>query len=178
MIRFFDIIFSFLGLAILSPILIIIWFIGFFENGSPIFVQRRMGINEKIFVIIKFRTMKKGTKSVATHLINTSNITSFGHLLRITKLDEIPQLYNVLKGEMSMVGPRPCLTNQKKLIRERKLRGVFQVKPGITGLAQISGITMRTPTLLAESETIMIQKLNIYYYFYYIIKTFFFIFKK
>ena len=77
-----------------------------------------------------------------------------------------------------MVGPRPCLKNQKKLIRERKLRGVFQVKPGITGLAQISGITMRTPTLLAESETIMIQKLNIYYYFYYIIKTFFFIFKK
>ena len=132
----------------------------------------------KGFVLIKFRTMKLNTKSEGTHLVDKSAITSFGYLLRITKLDELPQLWNVLKGDMSLVGPRPCLFNQKKLIMERKKRGVFKVKPGITGLAQIKNITMKHPTLLAKIDFQMIKQLNVFNYFYYILVTMILIFKK
>ena len=79
---------------------------------------------------------------------------------------------------MSFVGPRPCLLNQKKLIRERQKRGIFKVKPGITGLSQLSGITMETPTLLAKTDLKMVSKMNLFYYFYYILRTFLLIFKK
>ena len=178
MIRTFDFLLSFLGLIVLSPILILLWIIGLFENGSPLFKQYRVGYDQKLFLLIKFRTMRKETKSIATHLVNDSMITSFGYFLRRTKFDETPQLYNVLIGNMSLVGPRPCLSNQKKLIIERKKRGVFKVKPGITGFAQISEITMETPTLLAKTDLEMINKMNLYYYFYYIIKTIVIIFKK
>lgn len=171
MIRVFDFLFSFFGIIILLPILTIIFLIGLFESGSPLFRQERVGINQKIFLLIKFRTMKKNTQSVATHLVDHSMITTVGNFLRQTKLDEVPQLLNVLLGNMSLVGPRPCLTNQRKLIRERKKRGVFKVKPGITGLAQISGINMKTPTLLAKTDHKMIKEYNLYYYFYYIFKT-------
>ena len=160
MIRLFDLFFSFLGLIILSPILLLLWIIGLLENGSPFFTQKRVGYNEKIFLVIKFRTMKKNTKSVATHLVNQSMITKYGNFLRRTKLDELPQLFNVLKGEMSLVGPRPCLSNQTELINERKNRGVFKVRPGITGLAQLSGVTMETPRLLALTDKKMIEKIN------------------
>ncbi len=171
MIRLFDFLFSFLGLIILSPLLILLWIIGLFENGSPLFKQKRIGYDQKIFVIVKFRTMQKDTKFIATHLVNRSMITPFGFFLRRTKLDELPQLLNVLLGDMSFVGPRPCLVNQKKLITERKKRGIFKVKPGITGLAQISGITMKTPTLLAKIDLKMINQMGLFYYFYYILRT-------
>ena len=178
MTRLFDFIFAFLGLTILLPILILLWIIGMFENGSPLFTQQRVGYGQKSFLLIKFRSMQKNTKSVATHLVNSSKITPFGYFLRRTKLDETPQLLNVLIGDMSLVGPRPCLLNQKKLINERKKRGIFKVKPGITGLAQISGINMKTPTLLAKTDLKMINKINLYYYFYYILNTIFLILKK
>jgi O-antigen biosynthesis protein WbqP len=178
MIRFFDFLFSLLGLIILSPLLILLWIAGLFENGSPLYKQQRIGYNQKLFFLIKFRTMPMGTKSAATHLIDNSIVTTFGIFLRRTKFDEIPQLWNVLKGEMSLVGPRPCLLNQKKLINERKKRGVFQIKPGITGLSQIKGITMKHPTLLAKTDLEMIKQLNVFNYFYYIGATMLFIFKK
>ena len=171
MTRLFDFSFSFLGLIILSPLLILLWTIGFIENGSPLFRQERVGCNQKIFLLLKFRTMKKNTKSVATHLVNQSMITKYGNFLRRTKLDELPQLLNVIKGDMSLVGPRPCLSNQTVLINERENRGVFKVRPGITGLAQISGITMEKPELLANIDQKMINKSNLYNYFYYIFKT-------
>ncbi|MDA7733979.1 sugar transferase [Candidatus Pelagibacter sp.] len=171
MIRIFDIFFSIIGLILLLPILILLWFIGLADNGSPIFMQKRVGRNLKSFVLIKFRTMPIKTRSVGTHLIKNIKLTSFGYFLRRTKLDEIPQLFNVLLGDMSLVGPRPCLINQKKLINERKKRKVFKVKPGITGLAQISGITMKNPTLLSKIDLKMIKKMSIFYYFYYILKT-------
>ena len=178
MIRLFDFLFSFLGLIILSPLLTFLWIVGFLENGSPIFKQQRVGYKQKSFLLIKFRTMKRDTKSAATHLIDKSMITSFGQFLRRNKLDEIPQLLNVLTGDMSLVGPRPCLSIQKKLISERKKRGVFKVKPGITGLAQISGINMKTSSLLAKTDLKMIKKMNLYNYFYYIFQTILLILKK
>ena len=177
MIRIFDFLFSLIGLIFLSPLLVLIFLIGLFENGSPLFIQSRVGYNLKFFSLIKFRTMPIGVRSAGTHLIKDIKLTSFGNFLRRTKIDEIPQLLNVLKGDMSVVGPRPCLFNQRKLIGERKKRGAFKVRPGITGLAQISGINMKTPTLLAKTDQKMIKDMSLYNYFYYILKTIFKIIK-
>lgn len=171
MIRLLDIIFSFFFLIIFFPLLILIFFFGFLDNGFPIFVQKRVGLNLKNFTLIKFRTMRVGTLSAGTHLIDSSNITRLGYYLRKFKLDELPQLLNVLMGHMSLVGPRPCLPNQKRLIIERKKRGVYKVKPGITGLSQVCGINMSRPILLAKTDFRMIKQMNLYNYFYYIFKT-------
>ena len=173
MIRCFDFFFSLIGLIFLSPVIILIFFIGLFDSGSPLFIQSRVGYNLKSFSLIKFRTMPMGVRSAGTHLIKNIKLTSFGSFLRRTKLDEIPQLLNVLFGDMSLVGPRPCLLNQRRLISERKKRGVFEVRPGITGLAAINGIDMKTPTLLAKTDQKMIKNMNLYNYFYYIFKTIF-----
>ena len=173
MIRIFDFLFSLIGLIFLSPLIILIFFIGLFDSGSPLFIQSRVGYNLKSFSLIKFRTMPKGVRSAGKHLIKDIKLSSFGFFLRRTKIDEIPQLINVLFGDMSLVGPRPCLFNQKKLISERKKRGVFKVKPGITGLAAINGINMKTPTLLAKTDQKMIKDMSLYNYFYYIFKTIF-----
>ena len=115
--------------------------------------------------------MTVDTKSVATHLSNQSSITKFGGFLRKTKLDELPQLFNVLKGDMSLVGPRPNLYNQIELIEERDKRGVYNVTPGITGLAQINEIDMSTPKKLAEVDAEMIESLTVGGYFKYIFAT-------
>lgn len=171
MIRFFDVVFSLLGLVLGFPMLLLLTLIGFFDTGSPIFQQKRVGRHQQPFTLVKFRTMKKDTASVASHLASASSITPFGQFLRRTKLDELPQLWNVLKGEMSLVGPRPGLFNQEELTAERALRSVFDVRPGITGLAQLSNIDMSTPRLLAETDQQMIQELNVVNYFRYIIMT-------
>ena len=177
MIRFFDFLFSLIGLIFMFPLFILIFFIGLFHSGSPLFIQKRVGQKLKSFSLIKFRTMPIGTRSSGTHLIKNIKFTLFGSILRRTKLDEIPQLLNVLLGDMSLVGPRPCLFNQRKLISERKKRGAFKVRPGITGLAQVSGINMKTPTLLAKTDQKMIKNMSLYKYFYYIFKTIFKIIK-
>lgn len=171
MLRFFDILFSLFGLVLLFPLLVIVTAVGYFDTGSPIFTQKRIGRNKRIFTLIKFRTMSVGTDSVATHLASKSSITKFGAFLRKTKLDELPQLINVLTGEMSLVGPRPCLANQSELIDERDKRDVFQVRPGITGLAQINEIDMSTPLKLAKWDQMMIENMSCKNYFSYIIKT-------
>ena len=173
MIRCFDILSSLIGLIFLSPLLIFVFFIGLFENGSPLFIQKRVGQKLKSFSLIKFRTMPVGVRSAGTHLIKNIKLSFFGKFLRRTKIDEIPQLLNVLLGDMSLVGPRPCLFNQRKLISERKKRGIFKVRPGITGLAQISGISMKTPTMLSKTDQKMIKNMNLYNYFYFIFKTIF-----
>lgn len=115
--------------------------------------------------------MSINTQSVATHLVNKNAVTRFGGFLRKSKLDELPQLWNVLIGDMSLVGPRPNLPNQLELITGREKRGVYNVRPGITGLAQIQEIDMSTPRLLAEKDASMIQNLNLFNYFKIIIAT-------
>lgn len=171
MIRLFDIAFSMLGLVFGFPIFLIIYIVGLFDTGSPLFRQERVGRQQKPFTLVKFRTMGVNTASVASHLASSSSITRLGGFLRKTKLDELPQLWNVLKGEMSLVGPRPGLFNQSELTHERSMRGVFDVRPGITGLAQVSDIDMSTPQLLAETDQKMIQSLTVGHYFKYILMT-------
>jgi len=170
-IRVFDFIFSLLGLVFGSPALLVLTIIGLCDTGSPIFRQVRVGRNQQPFTLVKFRTMKVDTASVATHLASSASITRFGRFLRKTKLDELPQLWNVLRGEMSLVGPRPGLFNQEELTEERAKRGVFEVRPGITGLAQVNEIDMSTPALLAETDQKMIQSLTVANYFKYIFMT-------
>ena len=171
MIRFLDILFSFVGLLLLSPFILILWGIGFFDTGSPIFAQERVGKHKQPFQLYKFRSMHVNTQSVATHLANSSSITKYGSFLRKSKLDELPQLFNVFLGDMSLVGPRPNLFNQEELIAEREKRGVYNVVPGITGEAQIHKKDMSTPKLLAETDAVMTQNLTLKKYFYYIIVT-------
>lgn len=167
----FDFVFSLLGLVVGFPVLLVLTLIGLLDTGSPVFRQVRVGRHQQPFTLVKFRTMKVDTASVATHLASSASITRFGHFLRKTKLDELPQLWNVLKGEMSLVGPRPGLFNQEELTEERAKRGVFNVRPGITGLAQVSEIDMSTPALLAETDQKMIESLTLVDYFKYIFMT-------
>jgi O-antigen biosynthesis protein WbqP len=165
MMRLFDILLSVLGLIIGFPILLVLALIGLIDTGSPIFRQQRVGRHQTPFVLVKFRTMKPGAASVASHLADASAITPFGKFLRRTKLDELPQLWNVIKGDMSLVGPRPCLFSQTELIEERRSRGVLDARPGITGLAQINGIDMSMPKLLAETDQRMLAELTVPAYF-------------
>ena len=166
-----DIVFSATGLVVASPLLIGATAIGYLDTGSPLFIQERVGKDQKPFKLIKFRTMKVDTASVASHLADNSSITKLGKVLRKTKLDELPQLINVLKGEMSLVGPRPNLFNQSDLIEARDEMGVYNVLPGITGLAQLSGIDMSTPECLAKKDKEMIDTINLKNYFSYILNT-------
>jgi len=165
MIRTCDVIFSTCGLILLFPIFILITIICYLETKSPIFKQVRLGMNKKKFILYKFRSMRIETKSVSTHLVDSSSITKFGAILRKTKLDELPQLWNVFIGDMSLVGPRPGLANQKKLTYQRHKLNVFSVRPGITGLSQINKIDMSSPELLAQMDSKMIKSLNIRKYF-------------
>ena len=171
MTRIFDIFFSFVGIIFLLPILTFLFIVCYIDSRSPIYKQTRVGREMVPFTIFKFRTMYKNTNSVPTHLINPNSITRAGKIIRKLKLDELPQLFNVLNGDMSLVGPRPCLFVQEELIQERLSRGVFHVRPGITGLSQINGIDMSTPSQLAMEDEKMIINCNIMNYFKYILIT-------
>ena len=171
MTRLFDIFFALLGLLLLSPLLLLLCALTWRDNRSPLFRQQRVGRNQVPFVLVKFRTMRPDTALVATHLADASAITPFGRFLRRTKLDELPQLWNVIRGEMSLVGPRPCLFNQQELIVHRTALGVFSARPGITGLAQIQGIDMSTPELLAKTDAEMLASFTSRDYFRYIFLT-------
>ena len=172
-IEIYDIFFSSIILFFLSPLIFLIFIICFLESGNPIFIQKRLGKDQKPFHLIKFRTMKVNTPSIASHLINKRSITRFGRVMRLLKFDEIPQLINVIKGDMSLVGPRPCLLNQIELIEFREKYKIFKVQPGITGFSQINGIDMSNPKKLAEADFLMISKMNQKNYFKYLLLTFF-----
>ena len=173
MIRILDLALATVAIIFLLPIITLIYILIYFENRSPFLYQKRIGKGNSIFILIKFRTMTIGTKSCATHLVDPSKITKLGNILRKTKLDEIPQLFNVIKGDMSLVGPRPCLPSQKELIHLRNQYNLYDFLPGITGLAQIKRIDMSDPILLSETDYRMMSNLSIYKYFYYLIMTFF-----
>jgi O-antigen biosynthesis protein WbqP len=133
---------AFFLILFLLPIFIIIILFIFFEDGSPIFfTQKRVGINYTFFTIYKFRSMKNNTPNVATHLLPNPNqyLLKIGKFIRKNSLDELPNLINIMKGEMVFVGPRPALYNQNDLMEFRVATGVSKLKPGITGWAQING---------------------------------------
>lgn len=135
-------IFALFLLLILSPIFIIIFIIIYLEDGFPIFfTQKRVGINYTFFKIYKFRSMKKNTPNVATHLLENPDqyLLKIGKFIRKTSLDELPNLINIIKGDMNFVGPRPALYNQDDLMALRVYSGVSKLKPGITGWAQVNG---------------------------------------
>jgi len=169
--RTLDMAISVTGILLTLPVMLVIYLVSLIENGSPLFFQERVGRHRAGFILVKFRSMTVNTESVGTHLVDASAITWLGRLLRKTKLDELPQLFNVLLGQMSIVGPRPCLQNQTELIEERDKRGVYDVLPGITGLAQINDIDMSTPRKLARYDRLMKEKMSVGLYFSLIIST-------
>ena len=149
MIRFFDFIFSLIGLVLLSPIVIVLLIIGYFDTGSPVFCQERVGKNKQPFNLYKFRSMHIATQSVATHLVHQQSVTPFGSFLRKSKLDELPQLFNVLLGDMSFVGPRPDVEGYYDKL-EGENRKILELKPGITSEASLK--YYNEETLLASKE--------------------------
>ena len=148
--RLFDLTVSFLALVFLGwAILLLALWVRRDSPGPGIFAQPRVGRNKQVFTCYKLRTMRLDTVSAASHDTPVSAVTPLGRNLRRFKLDELPQLWNVLKGEMSFVGPRPCLPIQTVLVDAREKLGVYTLRPGITGLAQVQGIDMSDPVLLA-----------------------------
>ena len=159
---------------VLSPVMLLISFLVLVSSSGPILHwSSRVGQKNKIFKMPKFRTMRVGTPAVATDLLSDPGqwLTPIGSFLRKTSLDELPQLWNVLMGDMSLVGPRPNLFNQEDLIKAREALGVYSVRPGITGLAQIKDIDMSKPKLLAKTDAEMISTMSIANYFKYIFQT-------
>jgi len=152
--RTFDFLVSAVGLIVLMPVMLIIaWLVARSSPGGVLFVQTRVGKSEKPFQCYKFRTMAHGAPSAGSHEVAESWITPTGRRLRSAKLDELPQLINVLRGDMSLVGPRPCLPNQAEVIAARRARNVFAIRPGITGTAQLASIDMSTPEKLAGADS-------------------------
>ncbi len=149
--RSIDLLAAIIGLLVLSPILLVTWIIIKAQGDGPaFFVQARIGQNGRSFSCYKFRTMSVGTVQVATHEVSGGAVTPLGVRLRRWKVDELPQLWNVLTGKMSLIGPRPSLPSQKELVRRRRDAGVLGVRPGISGLAQVAGIDMSDPAHLVE----------------------------
>lgn len=147
------------GLIVTAPVIAIcVLLIRRNSPGPGIFSQVRVGRHGRHFTCYKLRTMGQDTPNVASHEASAAQVTSIGRILRRTKLDELPQLWNVLRGEMSLVGPRPCLPSQEVLVREREKRGVLTIRPGITGLAQVRGIDMSDPVRLAEVDAAYLRE--------------------
>ena len=171
MIRLVDFIAAFIGIVVLSPFILLIVIILFLEHRKPFFIQKRVGKNRVEFTLIKFRSMSPKAANLPTHEISADLITRTGKLIRATKLDELPQLWNVLKGEMSLVGPRPCLPTQEELINKRQALGVFKLRPGVTGPAQVKNIDMSTPKKLAQEDSQMVGNLTLFSYLKYVLMT-------
>jgi O-antigen biosynthesis protein WbqP len=151
--RAFDVLACGLFLLLAWPILLIVIIaIRLQSPGPAIFRQVRVGKGGRSFTCYKFRTMYSGTANLPTHEVQPSSVTALGERLRRFKVDELPQLCNVLIGDMSLVGPRPCLPSQGALVEARRQLGVLEVRPGITGLAQVNGVDMSDANRLAEID--------------------------
>ncbi len=156
--RGMDLLFAVAVIVLLWWALLIVW--ALVRVGSPgpgIFAQERVGLHGKIFTCYKFRTMQEGTIQAGTHEVSQASVTPIGRFLRGTKLDELPQIWNILKNDISLIGPRPGLPVQRQLFDERQAKGVFEVKPGISGLAQVNNIDMSDPARLASWDALYIS---------------------
>lgn len=157
-----DLLFAVTVTALLWWLMLLVWGAVKLDTPGPgIFAQQRLGRDQRLFICYKFRTMAVGTANVATHEAASTSVTGIGRFLRGTKLDELPQIWNIFRNEISLVGPRPCLPVQSALIEARQRRGVFSVTPGISGLAQVRGIDMSRPDELArcDQEYVALQSL-------------------
>ena len=165
--RIIDIIFSVLGLIILIPVFLIISIAIKVESKGPvIFKQKRIGKGKKYFTIYKFRTMRSDTpKDMPTHMLKNANgcITKVGNILRKTSLDELPQLVNILKGDMSIIGPRPALWNQDDLVEEREKYHANDIRPGLTGWAQVNGRDELEIPVKAKYDGEYIEKASLWF---------------
>jgi O-antigen biosynthesis protein WbqP len=171
----FNRLFALFVLVILSPFFLVVALLIFIEDGSPIlFKQKRVGINYTFFKIYKFRSMKKNTPNVATHLLTKPDqyLLKTGKFIRKTSLDELPNLLNIIKGEMVFVGPRPALYNQDDLMQFRIATGVSKLKPGITGWAQINGRDEISIAQKVQLEQEYLYKKSFFFDIEIIIKTF------
>ena len=147
-----------IGLILLSLPLFVVAFCLLIEDGMPVlFKQKRRGQNNKIFLIYKIRTMKNNTPELGTHDVNSMFKLKTGAVIRALKIDEFPQLVNVIKGDLNLVGPRPGLETQMELTEARLNKNIYRVKPGITGLAQILGYDMSNPEELALIDSIYLK---------------------
>lgn len=179
--RLIDIILSSIALIILIPFFIIFAIIIKCESkGRAFFKQKRFGKNKKFFMIYKFRTMRSDTpKDMPTHMLNNaeSYITKFGGFMRRTSIDELPQIINILKGDMSIIGPRPALWNQDDLIEERDKYGANDIRPGLTGLAQISGRDELEIPVKAELDGKYVKDMSLWFDIKIFFKTIFKVFR-
>lgn len=149
-VRLIDLVFAIAVATLLGWLLVLVWILIRLSSPGPgIFAQLRIGRGGRKFVCYKFRTMKQGTPHAGTHEVSAASVTQIGKFLRKTKIDELPQIVNIFRDELSLIGPRPCLPTQEELIEERRIRGVLDIKPGISGLAQINQIDMSDPLRLA-----------------------------
>ena len=163
-----------IGLTLLLPIIAISAILILLEDGRPVFfIQKRIGKDLKIFNIYKLRTMSKNTPNLGTHEVDKSNYLKIGSILRLTKIDELPQLINFIKGELLLIGPRPGLETQLKLKNERLKNDIFSIAPGISGLGQVLGYDMSDPIKLSKIDALYIANKNIHLDFKILIATFF-----
>ena len=163
-----------IGLTLISPLIFFAALVIILEDGVPIFfIQQRLGKNRKIFNIIKVRTLKTSAPQTGTHELDKKHKLKIGNIIRKVKLDEFPQLINVIKGDINLIGPRPGLPSQIELMNERSAKNIFSIKPGITGLAQILGYDMSDPNVLAAIDKKYIEKKSTKLNFLILIGTFF-----
>jgi O-antigen biosynthesis protein WbqP len=147
-----------IGLMVILPFLVIASILICLEDGFPVFFkQKRIGLNKKIFTIYKIRTLKRNSPQVGTHEMEDHYKLTVGRIVRTLKLDEFPQLFNVIRGDLNLIGPRPGLESQLALEEARMVQGVFETKPGITGLAQVLGYDMSTPEMLAKVDKLYVN---------------------
>ena len=160
--RVFDFIAALLVMPIAAPaVLICALVVRMTSPGPAIFRQTRVGLHEQPFTCYKLRTMFIETRDVPTHQSSASSVTPVGKWLRALKLDELPQLWNIIRGDMSLVGPRPCLPSQVELVAARRARGLYEIRPGVTGISQVAGVDMSDPERLAELDARYLDQMSL-----------------
>lgn len=179
LLRTLDFCLACVALCFSAPFLMIGAAMSWFDTGSPFFCQARVGQFGSEFNIWKLRTLPVSVRrDVATHNLVLADVSAVGKFLRAWKIDELPQLFQVLAGEMSLVGPRPCLLSQEELIAQRRMHGILEVRPGMTGLAQIQSIDMRDLKALIHVEKLFIKSYGLKTYLHILVATMIYLVRK